>query len=98
MNVLKATDDLTQKLGQQAGTISKLESENEEIKIERDDCDKMRLDLAKKHESQLKALNVNLANLRNELKVQSEKLGQCELSMNEEKINYLELEAKFSNC
>ena len=78
--------------------INKLESENEEIKMERDDCDKMRLDCIKKHEIQLKALNQNLANLRNELKQQTDKLSQAELSINMEKSNYLELEAKYGNC
>ena len=58
----------------------------------------MRQDLIKKHDTQLKALNQNLANLRNELKQQFEKVAQIELSMNTERINYLELEAKYSNC
>ena len=66
--------------------------------MERDDCDKMRLDLIKKHDTQLKALNQNLASLRNELKQQGDKLAQAELNMNSEKIKYLESEAKYSNC
>ena len=94
----KINNELKEKLEQQTEKLSKLETENDEIKIERDDCDKMRLDLIKKHDSQIKALNQNLANLRNELKLQIDKVGQVELCMNTEKINYLELEAKYSNC
>ncbi len=57
----------------------------------------MRLDAGKKHETQLKALNQNLASLRNELKQQSEKLAQAELTINTVKGDNLELEAKLSN-
>jgi chromosome segregation ATPase len=87
-----------EKCENQLERLVQLENENEEIKIERDDCDKMRLDLIKKHDTQLKALNQNLANLRNELKQQFDKVAQIELNMNTERINYLELEAKYSNC
>lgn len=66
--------------------------------MEKDDSEKMRLDGTKKHESQLKALNQNLANLRSELKQQSEKLAQAELTINTVKGDNLELEAKLSNC
>ena len=68
------------------------------IKIERDDCEKMRIDSMKKQEIQLKALNQNLANLRNELKQQNEKLFSSELLINTVKGENLEMEAKLSIC
>ncbi len=70
----------------------------EEIKMEKDDSEKMRHDGTKKHDAQLKALNQNLANLRNELKQQTEKLAQSVLTINTVKGDNLELEAKLSNC
>lgn len=76
----------------------KIYQENEEIKIERDDCDKMRLEAIKKHEIQTKALNQNLANLRTELKLQSDKLLELNSDIDKVKGNNLELEAKLSNC
>lgn len=78
--------------------IEKLNTENEEIKMERDDCDKMRLEAIKKHDNQLKALNQNLANLRVELKQQNDKCAQAEIDCNIVKGSNLELEAKLSNC
>ncbi|CAF0706142.1 unnamed protein product [Brachionus calyciflorus] len=75
-----------------------ISQENEEIKIERDDCDKMRLEAVKKHEIQTKALNQNLANLRNELKQQTDKISQLNSELDQAKGNSLELEAKLSNC
>lgn len=78
--------------------LERTSAENEELKMERDDCDKMRLDAAKKHDAQLKALNANLATLRVELKQQSEKLMQCEVERNVAQASTLELEAKLGNC
>lgn len=77
--------------------MTKLTKENEEIKMERDDCDRMRTDIIRKNDVQLKALNQNLANLRVELKQQSDKLAQSELTINTVKGNNLEMEARLSN-
>ncbi len=57
----------------------------------------MRQEVSKKYENQLKALNHNLFGLRNEIKVQSEKLLQSESNINVIKGEKLELEAKISN-
>ncbi len=75
----------------------KLQNQVEELEIERDDCEKMRLDSVKKHDIQLKALNQNLANLRVELKSQNNKLTIAQQELNIVKGNNLELEAKLSN-
>ena len=66
--------------------------------MEKEDCDKMRFDLIKKHDIQLKALNQNLANLRLDLKQLNDKFAQSEFNLNTVKGNNLELEAKLSNC
>jgi chromosome segregation ATPase len=79
-------------------TILVLKNENEEIKSERDDCESMRLDSVKKHETQMRALNQNLANLRADLKVQNDKVNNFEANENMIKSKNLELEAKLSNC
>lgn len=76
----------------------KLASENEEVKMERDDCDKMRLEAIKKHDGQLKALNANLAQLRVDLKQQVDKCAQLEIECNVARGTNLELDAKLSNC
>jgi len=78
--------------------LSKVKDENEELRIEKDVSDKMRLDGVKKHDEQLKALNLNLSTLRNELKSQTEKFAQYESNYNAVKGDNLELEAKLSNC
>lgn len=78
--------------------VEKLATENEEVKMERDDCDKMRLEAMKKHENQLKALNANLAQLRVDLKQQTEKYAQLEIECNVARGANLELDAKLSNC
>jgi hypothetical protein len=78
--------------------LSKIQDENEELRIEKDVSDKMRLDAVKKHDEQLKALNLNLSTLRNELKSQTEKFAQYESNYNAVKSENLELEAKLSNC
>lgn len=78
--------------------VEKLTAENEEVKMERDDCDKMRLEAIKKHDAQLKALNANLAQLRVELKQQTEKSAQLETECNAARGSNLELDAKLSNC
>ncbi len=49
--------------------MSRVQAENEEIKLEKDDSDKMRLEAIKKHDVLVKALNQNLATLRGEIKV-----------------------------
>ena len=76
----------------------KVSDENEELVIERDDCNKMKLSAIKKHDTQMKALNQNLANLRAQLKVQNDKVVTLQQEFNQVKGNNLELEAKFSNC
>lgn len=78
--------------------IERLAEQNEELTIERDDCEKMRLDAIKKHETQLKALNQNLASLRMEARTQSDKLTGTQNELNTIKGVNLELEAKLSNC
>ncbi len=78
--------------------LTKLKDENEELRIEKDVSDKMRLDAVKKHDEQLKTLNLNLSSLRSELKSQTEKFTQNESNYNVVKSENLELEAKLSNC
>lgn len=90
--------DLTYQVEELNKKVDKLETENEEIKMEKDDCEKMRIDSIKKSELQTKALNQNLSNLRVELKQQNDKLLQTESNLNLVKGNNLELEAKLSNC
>ena len=79
-------------------SLDKISQENEEIKMEKDDCDKMRLAAITKHEIQTKALNQNLASLRTELKLQSDKITQLNSDIDQIKGNNLELEAKLSHC
>jgi chromosome segregation ATPase len=78
--------------------LARIEREIEELRMEKDDLEKMKLDSSKKHEGQLKALNQNLANLRVELKQQNEKLMQAEITINEIRGSNLEMEARLSNC
>lgn len=94
----EAKDEYLLKAETLSKKVEKLSVENEEVKMERDDCDRMRLDAIKKHDNQLKALNQNLANLRVELKQQNEKLARVEIDLNVVKGTNLELEAKLSNC
>ena len=70
----------------------------EKVKLERDECEKFRLEGVKKHDANLQALNQNLSNLRTELKKQNEKFAQAELTINTVKGENLEMEAKLSNC
>ena len=93
---MQNNEDLDKKTETLSETISRLESENEEVKIERDDCDRMRLDAIKKHESQMKALNQNLANLRVELKQKSDRLSESEQVIEKIKSDNLEMESKLS--
>ncbi len=95
--LLKLESDLNKKIENLKNEVNKLGKENEEIKIERDDCDKMRTDIIRKNDIQMKALNQNLANLRVELKQQKEKLDLSELTINTIKGNNLEMEAQLSN-
>ncbi len=94
---MKLESDLNKKIENLKNEVNKLGKENEEIKIERDDCDKMRTDIIRKNDIQMKALNQNLANLRVELKQQKEKLDLSELTINTIKGNNLEMEAQLSN-
>ncbi len=70
----------------------------ERVKLERDECETLRLDSGKKYELNMKALNQNLANLRVEIKQQNEKLEKTETIINSIKGDNLEMEAKLSNC
>ena len=70
----------------------------EKVKLERDECEKFRLEGVKKHDANLQSLNQNLSNLRTELKKQNEKFAQAELTINTVKGENLEMEAKLSNC
>lgn len=62
-----------------------------------EESDFAKLELIKKHEIQLKVLNQNLANLRNELKSVNIQVQSKESEINEIKGQKLELEAKLSN-
>jgi chromosome segregation ATPase len=81
-----------------SSNLEKIIKEMEKVKLERDECEALRLDSAKKHEVNMKALNQNLANLRGEIKHQNEKLEQTEMTINSIKGDNLEMEAKLSNC
>lgn len=70
----------------------------ERVKLERDECEKLRLDSGKKHDLNMQALNQNLANLRAELKREKESFTKCEEKINTVKGENLEMEAKLSNC
>lgn len=70
----------------------------ERVKLERDECEKLRLDSGKKHDLNMQALNQNLANLRAELKREKESFAKCEEKINTVKGENLEMEAKLSNC
>jgi chromosome segregation ATPase len=62
-----------------------------------EDGESAKLELIKKHEMQLKVLNQNLANLRNELKSTSIQVQAKESEISDLKGKKLELEAKLSN-
>ena len=85
---------LNQSLSEQVG---RLQIENEEIKLEKEDSDKMRLDAKERHEVKVNALNQNLATLRGEAKQQSEKLAHAEALIMQLKSNQLELEIKLES-
>ena len=57
----------------------------------------MRIEIINKNETQLQALNQNLANLRVDLKHQSDKIAQYETTINKIKGDNLEMEARLSN-
>lgn len=90
--------ELLDRVGSITQRLDRLSNENEELRMERDDCDRMRLDAIKKHDAQLKALNANLGQLRMELKQAGERAAQYDVELNVERGHVLELEAKLSNA